>query len=207
MLNISYVKVTKTEEPDDPEIPDIEEPDTTDVTKTLTEEELSSIQETLTTENTPDGSVVNISITDSSTVEKLATFTELSNTSYVAVDFSLLKDSIEVQPDASVSITISVPESIKNAESIEVYRLEGETLIPLGETTIVDGKITFTTDHFSTFIFKRIYSNNQLLQGENIQLEHKMMIQKKTDSSTVWYTEKTGDTENSDEFFDSYYGE
>ena len=40
-------------------------------------------------------------------------------------------------------------------ESIQVYRVEGEQLIPF-KTTIVNGKVVFETDHFSTYAFVKM---------------------------------------------------
>ena len=91
-----------------------------------------------------------------------------------------------------------------DAETIEVYMLEGETLISLGEATISDGKITFATDHFSTFIFKKVSPTSHLYQADSFSLEDNTLIQKKTDSEQTWYSTENGEM-TQEEFENSQY--
>ena len=36
---------------------------------------------------------------------------------------------------------------------IQVYRIENGKKVNLGKSSVIDGKFTFTTDHFSTYVF------------------------------------------------------
>lgn len=52
-----------------------------------------------------------------------------------------------------VSVTVALPDALKNVKEVEVFRVESDQLIPC-EATITDGKIVIVTDHFSTFLIK-----------------------------------------------------
>ena len=57
--------------------------------------------------------------------------------------------------NGKVKVTIPVPENLTvgNGKTIVVYRLEADgTTLTSCETSVANGKITFTTDHFSTYI-------------------------------------------------------
>lgn len=51
-----------------------------------------------------------------------------------------------------VSVTLDAPFEVKSGFTIKAYRLDGDKLVAC-ETTYKDGKVTFTTDHFSTYVF------------------------------------------------------
>lgn len=76
--------------------------------------------------------------------------------SAVILDISLIYDDgenvYEVQPDGTVKVTIPVPEKFKDAETIYLYREEEDGTLTKLDIEIVDGKIVFFTDHFSTYV-------------------------------------------------------
>ena len=72
---------------------------------------------------------------------------------YAAVDLKLVKGTEVVQANGDVKVTINVPEKVKNAKVVEVFRLDADKLVSLGKADVKDGKISFTTNHFSTYVF------------------------------------------------------
>ena len=62
-----------------------------------------------------------------------------------------------VQPadGTTVSITMAVPEILEDATKVEVSRFDETTdkLVVVATVDVVDGKITFAADHFSTYVF------------------------------------------------------
>ena len=74
---------------------------------------------------------------------------------YQALDITLVKNNTTeaVQPGAAVEITIAVMDSLKSAKAVEIFRVDGDKLTSVGKADVVDGKITFSTDHFSTYVF------------------------------------------------------
>ena len=72
---------------------------------------------------------------------------------FVAYDFSLKKDDVAVtQLDGKVKVTVDAPFTPEAGNTIVVYRVDGENLVKC-DTVLKDGKVTFTTDHFSTYVF------------------------------------------------------
>lgn len=68
-------------------------------------------------------------------------------------DITLLdKDNVKVQPNGKLQITTEIPAGY-NAERVAVYRLseDGNTFVKLS-SKVTDGKVTFETDHFSTYM-------------------------------------------------------
>lgn len=55
----------------------------------------------------------------------------------------------------NVSVTLPIPAglSIGEGQKLVVYRLESDGSLTRLETTVANGKVTFITDHFSTYIF------------------------------------------------------
>lgn len=59
------------------------------------------------------------------------------------------------QLNGFVSVTVPVPStlSIPTGKTVVVYRVEGDGTLTKCDTTVANGKITFQTNHFSTYIF------------------------------------------------------
>ena len=73
--------------------------------------------------------------------------------SHIAVfNIDLLKDGAKIQPNGNIEFTVDVPNNFNN-DLIAVYRLssDGTSYVKL-TSSVKDGKVTFVTDHFSTYI-------------------------------------------------------
>ncbi len=82
----------------------------------------------------------------------------VSKTATVAVFELNLVDgnNIELhQLDGKVKVTMDVPFTLKTGSTLKVYRVDGDKLVEC-TTTVADGKVTFETDHFSTYVFVEI---------------------------------------------------
>ena len=68
-------------------------------------------------------------------------------------DITLLdSENVKIQPDGKVTITIALEETLEANEKVTVYRIEDDGAKTLMEgAKVVDGKVVFTTDHFSTY--------------------------------------------------------
>lgn len=65
-------------------------------------------------------------------------------------DISLLKDNATVQPDGSVDVDIPMPMDF-DTDSVKVYRIEDTGEITDMDAKVEDGKVSFTTEHFSIY--------------------------------------------------------
>lgn len=91
---------------------------------------------------------------DAFKVVKEAAKTAFKNKAYVALDLKLLKGTEAVQPNGDVKVTIPVPSALAKAKKIAVYRVgDDNKLVSCGTADVADGKLTFTTNHFSTYVF------------------------------------------------------
>lgn len=73
--------------------------------------------------------------------------------SHIAVfNIDLLKDGAKIQPNGNIEFTVDVPDNF-NSDLLAVYRLssDGTSYVKL-TSSVKDGKVTFVTDHFSTYI-------------------------------------------------------
>lgn len=74
----------------------------------------------------------------------------------VIYELNLLDGTTELHQLADkVEVTIAVPFQLSASEDILVYRVDGEKLV-LCTSKISDGKLTFETDHFSTYVFVKV---------------------------------------------------
>ena len=93
--------------------------------------------------------LVKNTIKSSDTIKKV--FKEL-----VIYELNLLDGTTELHQLADkVEVTIAVPFQLSANEDILVYRVDGEKLV-LCTSKISDGKLTFETDHFSTYVFVKV---------------------------------------------------
>ena len=74
----------------------------------------------------------------------------------VILDLSFEKDNVKVQPDKSVTITLPVPAELKGAGKIFVYHASKGSITFVAAPDVIDGKITFTADKFSPYIFSKV---------------------------------------------------
>ena len=85
---------------------------------------------------------------------------------YYLYDMKLLCGGTEIQPGQSIAVTLDLPSSI-DADRAVIYYMSGNTpeLLP---STVSDGKITFTTNHFSVYM---------IAQEEDLACEHVIVTQ------------------------------
>ncbi len=72
---------------------------------------------------------------------------------HIAVfNINLFKEGAKIQPNGKIEFTVDVPKNF-NSDLVAVYRLseDGNSYTKL-ESTVKDGKVTFLTDHFSTYM-------------------------------------------------------
>lgn len=80
----------------------------------------------------------------------------ISNGDAFALDISFTKDDKTVQPGKLVSVTVPVPEALKNASSLYVYHVgESGAELVKSEFDKTNGTITLTSDKFSPFIISQ----------------------------------------------------
>ena len=70
---------------------------------------------------------------------------------FVLYDISLVKNSVKVQPNGNVKVSIPLPDGY-DASKIVVYRVADDATKTKLDVTVKDGYITFETDHFSNYV-------------------------------------------------------
>ena len=83
--------------------------------------------------------------------EAVKTAIEDKDKTVVVLDISHEKDGKKVEVDGSVSVTIDVPEELKDAAKIFVYHVEGNKFTDMN-AKLEGGKLTFTADGFSPYV-------------------------------------------------------
>ncbi len=179
-LNLSYIKVYIGEQyvtPDEPNDDDTDsEGTTTDKNETtdkdettnnegvkeevaegsVSKEEVADINEGASVEGVEEDIEIVVDTVDKAILDEVKAFIdkEFKDKDYAVLDLKLMKGDKEVQPDGKIKVTIPVPSQLKDAEMVEVYRVEDDgTKTKVGKVAVKDGKITFETDHFSTYVF------------------------------------------------------
>lgn len=100
-----------------------------------------------------DGAYLSIAKTVSGSDYEAAKEVTKDFASHIAVfNIDLLKDGAKIQPNGNIEFTVDVPNNFNN-DLIAVYRLssDGTSYVKL-TSSVKDGKVTFVTDHFSTYI-------------------------------------------------------
>ena len=114
--------------------------------------------------NGPEGAYIEVAkVTDSkildtvknaiSNLNKALTNARIKD-NYVVLDVNMLVNAAKTQPNGTVVVTVNVPTSLKNAapENLVVLRMEEDGTATELKTTVKDGKDSFETDHFSTYV-------------------------------------------------------
>ena len=114
--------------------------------------------------NGPEGAYIEVAkVTDSkildtvknaiSNLNKALTNARIKD-NYVVLDVNMLVNAAKTQPNGTVVVTVNVPTSLKNAapENLVVLRMEEDGTATELKTTVKDGKVSFETDHFSTYV-------------------------------------------------------
>lgn len=112
-----------------------------------------------------DGAYLSIAKTVSGSDYEAAKEVTKDSASHIAVfNIDLLKDGAKIQPNGNIEFTVDVPNNFNN-DLIAVYRLssDGKSYVKL-TSSVKDGKVTFVTDHFSTYI---IAEEKQVINSDN----------------------------------------
>lgn len=120
----------------------------------VTEEEAKAVKDSIKVEGTKETLVVSTvakDVADLKVVEA-ALANKLKDVKYVVAD---LKFESGNQPtkDTKVTIDISKIAAVKDAKRVSVYRVDNRELKLVDTVDVKEGKITFTPDHFSTYVF------------------------------------------------------
>ncbi len=75
----------------------------------------------------------------------------LGTEKFTAYNIDLMKGEEKVQPNGKVTVSIAVPDDMDGAKC-KVYRAESDGTLVDMKASLNDGKLTFTTDHFSLYI-------------------------------------------------------
>ena len=123
-----------------------------------TKDDIAKIDKEAVVEGAPEGAKLDATEiaadSDAFKVVKEAAKTAFKNKVYVALDLKLLKGTEAVQPNGDVKVTIPVPSALAKAKKVAVYRVgDDNKLVSCGTADVANGKLTFTTNHFSTYVF------------------------------------------------------
>lgn len=123
-----------------------------------TKDDIAKIDKEAVVEGAPEGAKLDATEiaadSDAFKVVKEAAKTAFKNKAYVALDLKLLKGTEAVQPNGDVKVTIPVPSALAKAKKVAVYRVgDDNKLVSCGTADVANGKLTFTTNHFSTYVF------------------------------------------------------
>ena len=75
---------------------------------------------------------------------------EISGSKYQTYNINMYRDGQKIQPNAPVAVQIPIPVGYSKT-NIKVYRLNDDGTITDMEATVIDGYISFTTEHFSYY--------------------------------------------------------
>ena len=86
------------------------------------------------------------------------------------------------------------------AEYCKVYRLEGDGSKTNMKATLIDGKLVFTTDHFSLYSVEEvIYTPGDVNEDDDITLDDVVLIAQKVAGWDVTFNSLAGDTNGDDD--------
>ncbi len=78
---------------------------------------------------------------------------EHKDKAFYTLDLKLVKENVAVQPNGKIKVTLPAVEELKDSKMIQVYRIDAGKKTDLGKVEVKNGKFTFETDHFSTYVF------------------------------------------------------
>ena len=142
------------------------EPTTEEVLSSeLTEEEAKSIEKEAKLEGCDELTKLNVNTIskENEDFKIVSKDNSVAGKEYIVVDLKLVKDGVAVQPNGTIKIQLNVMKHLEKAKYIEVFRLDDKQkeLTSLGVVPVVDGKIKFETDHFSTYVFAEASAPSQ----------------------------------------------
>ena len=86
---------------------------------------------------------------------------------FTAYNIDLMKGEEKVQPNGKVTVSIAVPDGMDGAKC-KVYRAENDGTLTDMKASLNDGKLTFTTDHFSLYIIAQFAIKPGDVNGDGI---------------------------------------
>lgn len=92
----------------------------------------------------------NVVAGDLKVVEAAIASGQIKGTKHVTFNLSM---SGFVNGSATVKVTLPLFDEIAGAKYVETFRVDGNKVTSLGVSAVVEGKFTFSTDHFSTYVF------------------------------------------------------
>lgn len=131
-----------------------------DTTETTTKKDDAKAGATVTGTNVPTGATVTVNtVTDKDTLAKVdkAVKDTLSSKvgKYAVLDITMLDAAgAKIQPlnNGNVLVTIDVPSTLDANKGLVVYRMEDNGTLTELKTSVENGKVSFETNHFSTYI-------------------------------------------------------
>jgi hypothetical protein len=149
------------ENPTSGEEPTVADPITNTTAQTISEEEIAAIATEAAVEATGAAKDAKLEVAKaaekevSAVLEVAKTLDRLKGKDVFVLDLKLLKDGQAIQPGEKIKVTLPLFDDLKEAKFVSVHRLsdDGKTLTFLGSVEVKDGKFTFETDHFSTYVF------------------------------------------------------
>lgn len=95
---------------------------------------------------------------------------DVTDEKQVVYDITLKSGDLAVQPKTPVTVAITLPEGM-NSEYAKVYRLETDGTKTNMKATYKDGKMVFTTDHFSLYSIEEVvYTPGDINDDDTIDL-------------------------------------
>ena len=139
------------------------------------------------TANLPDDAVVNVSLV-ADTAEN-----------QIVYDITILSGGEAVQPEDEVTVTIDVPQGMQ-AEYCRVYRLNDDGSKTNMKATLKNGKLVFTTDHFSLYVVEEvIYTPGDVNDNDEVTLDDVVLLAQQVAGWDVEYNPLAGDTNGDDQ--------
>ena len=84
-----------------------------------------------------------------------------------AYDIELMLDGTSVQPGGIITVTLDIPETATEYESLQVVYIDDNGNVFPCETTVnEDGTISFLTDHFSRYAIVGFYHQHEFVEGK-----------------------------------------
>lgn len=149
-INLAYIKVAFTGTGDESQKPS-EDVTTGTPSQDVTFEVKGEITGTFTGKDVAEGTIMKAEVV------KPENYTDemkkvIQGKNAVVLDLTLEKDGVTVQANGDITVCIDVPKGIDATKELVVYRVEEDGTLTELPATVKDGKITFTTDHFSKYI-------------------------------------------------------
>ena len=101
----------------------------------------------------PTDAVLNVEVLDVKDYKDVNLEEAFGKNSKIAAVFSISVSSgnAEIQPNGSIKVTIEIPSNLLKEKDLKVAYIKEDGTVTLYDSVVTDGKISFTTDHLSTW--------------------------------------------------------